>query len=302
MFSLAGFHFSNDYFHSTMTIFKQPLVQFLLLGLMIFGLDHAVNGYADDPHQILIDDSKYAEIAGIFQDNQGRSPNEKEMRDLTIKWAQNEVLYREARLMGLDKGDEMIRNRLVLKMRNVVFGRLSVEPLTAKALHSWFIQHRTRYDKPATFSFEQFRVGDRDSADVAAALATKLGATLPSEYQQQIHRYERRPLANIEYVFGKEQADQLVKRRDRSWMAVSSPAGWHLARIVKRYPAVPAVFEDIRVRVAEDWKKQASDAQLAETLHEIASTYHISVELTNPPENWDTDRINAERLAMESHQ
>jgi hypothetical protein len=109
----------------TKSILSQPLVQFLLLGGLLFVADRTATGREDDPRRILIDDARYAEIAGIYQDNQGEPPTEAQMEELVITWAQNEVLYREARLMGLDKGDEMIRQRLVLKLRNVLFNRVS---------------------------------------------------------------------------------------------------------------------------------------------------------------------------------
>lgn len=115
------FNCSAQLMKTLVNTFKQPLIQFLLLGALIFAIDRAVIGNEEDLRSILIDDAKYAEIAGIFQDNQDRTPNAQEMSALTIKWAQNEVLYREARMMGLDKGDEMIRQRLILKLRNVLF-------------------------------------------------------------------------------------------------------------------------------------------------------------------------------------
>jgi len=146
---------------------SQPLIQFLFLGAVIFAVDRGVNAGKEDPRSILIDDAKYAAIAGIFQDNQGRAPSEQEMAALTIQWAQNEVLYREGRLMGLGEGDEMIRQRLILKLRNVLFNRVVTEAPTEEVLRAWFEDNRAKYDRPETFDIEQFQVGDSNAKEEA---------------------------------------------------------------------------------------------------------------------------------------
>lgn len=283
-------------------LLRQPLMHFLILGLLVFAIDYAVNGDPDDPRQIVIDDEQYAEIAGIYEDNQGEAPSDEEMADLTIKWAQNEVLYREARLMGLDKGDDMIRSRLILKMRNVVFGQISVNAPNENDLRAWFEDNRVRYDIPPTYDFEQFKLRDGFTETEAAQLAEQLQGNLPSaELQQKIRHYKRRPIGNLEYVFGKAgAADLLENKENHHWRAVESPAGWHLARITGEYAGQPADFEKLRTRIGQEWRKQASDAQVAELLRDIASRYRITIELSNPPENVDNKRIDTDRLAMGS--
>lgn len=284
-----------------MNLLKQPLVQFLLLGSLIFALDFYVAGRQDDPRRILINDARYAEIAGIYRDNQGRDPTEQEMSDLVVTWAQNEVLYREARLMGLDKGDEMIRQRLVLKLRNVLFNQLTAPDADRETLLAWFEENRDRYDRPATYDFAQFKVGGLEAADTAAELAASIGDGAPgATWQNRVREYEKRPEANLAFVFGEQAAAQLVADTSGRWHAVSSPAGWHLARVTARYAGEPADFEAIRTRVGEDYKSQHSKVQLAEALHGIASRYDVRVELSAPPQDWDAARIEEARLAMRS--
>ncbi|MEZ5582768.1 MAG: peptidylprolyl isomerase [Candidatus Competibacteraceae bacterium] len=282
-------------------LLKQPLIQFLLLGMVIFVMDRVVIGSEDDPRRILIDDAKYAEIAGIYKDNQGRAPSEQEMANLTVKWAQNEVLYREARLMGLDKGDEMIRQRLILKLRNVLFNRVVVESPKEQELLAWFEKNRAAYDRPESYDFEQFKVGGPEAGDLAADLADELAAKPAStEWQNQLRRYQKRPAHNLKLLFGKTHAATLINSADGKWVPVQSPGGWHLARITARHPGRQADFTEIRSQVIEDWKSQAMQAELGEALRGIANRYDIRVELSTPPEGWDSQQIEAARLAMGS--
>ncbi|NJN45618.1 MAG: hypothetical protein HC808_03015 [Candidatus Competibacteraceae bacterium] len=285
-----------------LSLLKQPLIQFLLLGTVIFVMDRVVIGSQEDPRRIQIDDSKYAEIAGIYKDNQGRAPSEQEMADLTVKWAQNEVLYREARLMGLDKGDEMIRQRLILKLRNVLFNRVVIGPPTEQKLLAWFEKNRAAYDRPDAYDFEQFKVGGPEASAQASELAAALAANPTStEWQSKTRRYQKRPAENLEFLFGKTDAAALINSPENQWTPVRSAAGWHFgSNQLRGIRAKPAIFDTIRSQVGEDWKAQAMQAELAEALRGIAARYDIRIELNTPPEGWDLQQIEAVRLAMES--
>jgi hypothetical protein len=283
-----------------LNLLKQPLIQFLLLGAVIFAADLLMIGREVDPRRILIDDAKYAEIAGIYQDNQGRAPSEQEMMDLTIQWAQNEVLYREARLMRLDQGDEMIRQRLILKLRNILFNQVVLPSPSEDELRAWFEDQRERYDQPATFDFEQFRVGGPADQPKAQALAAELEETEPSEpWQSKQRRYRKRPVSNLVTLFGQEDAQRLIQRTDLQWVPVSSTSGWHLSRITNRYPGQRVTFEQVRSRVGEDRKSQANQLELGRALRAIAQRYDIRVELTTPPAGWSAERIEEARLVMQ---
>jgi hypothetical protein len=284
-----------------MNLLRQPLVQFLVIGALVFAADWYVNGRQDDPRRILIDDARYAEIAGIFLDNRGREPSDAEMNDLVVTWAQNEVLYREARLMGLDDGDEMIRQRLILKLRNVLFNRLVADAPDEDALRAWFETNRARYDIPESFDFEQFRVGGEDARVAAEALAAELGtgAAGPA-WQDAVREYARRPAGNLAVIFGEDDTARLTAAAVGEWVAVSSPAGWHLARVTQRLEGRAADFDAIRGQVGEDWKAATQEQQLARVLRDIADDYDIRIELSAPPADWDGERFEQARLAMGS--
>ncbi len=262
-------------------LLKQPLVQFLLIGAVIFAADRLTFGREDDPRRIVIDDARFEELRGVFRDNQGRDATGEEMDSMIIKWTQNEVLYREARLMGLDKGDEMIRQRLILKLRNVLFNRVAPAALEEAELRDWVEQNRARYDKPETFDFEQFLVGE--DQDEAEALASTLGAGSPgAEEASRLREFFSRPAANLAAVFGAEDTVRLLESDDQQWVAVTSPQGWHLARVTGRHPGQRVAFEAIRARAAEDYKAISTQRQLNEALTAIADRYDIRMEISAP--------------------
>jgi hypothetical protein len=168
-----------------------------------------------------------------------------------------------------------------------------------EALEAWFEANRTRYDKPETFDFEQFQVADVDGAAEAVSLAAELGSGAPTPaWEGKRRKYYKRPAANLEAVFGTEDARRMIDSPNDRWLPVSSPAGWHLSRVIARHPGERAELTAMRNRVLEDWKADAIQTELAQSLQAIARGYDIRLELSAPPEAWDDEQVEAVRLAL----
>lgn len=267
---------------------REPLFHFFVLGLAVLAVDRYVLVNTDDPSRVEIDDQRFEELASIFEEGQGRPPDQAEMEALMIKWAQNEILYREARSMGLDRGDEMIRQRLILKLRDILFGNITVTAPDEPSLEAWFQENRSAYDRPDLYDFEQFLIGN--DAAAAAALAADLGtADVPDDYASSYRRYPRRPAANLSAVFGDDGGKRLLAAERTNWVAVESDYGWHLARITGVLAGQAAVFDNIRGTVAQDWQDQERKKELAAALGAIVDQYQVSydIETATVRENLD---------------
>ena len=262
------------------TILHEPLLQFLFLGTLIFAFDYYLIGSADDPRRIIVDDKQLNELITIFEQGQGRKPSPNETENLLVKWTQNEILYREALQLGLDQGDEMIRNRVILKMRNVLFNNVSLELPPEPELRSWFAEHRKLYDRPAYFDFEQLTLAGIDNeADAAAVSATLHGDEIPEKYQSSLRKFRHRPANNISSLYG-ERANALLTQPRNTWVTVQDAKGWHLARITAEKPARAATFDNVRTKVAKDWRRYSNDLQLVQQTTEIADRYTIVMQLS----------------------
>lgn len=258
----------------------EPLVQFFALGILVFGVDRYVLETSDDPRRILVDDTRYTELVEIFEEGQARPPTEAEIGDLIVKWTQNEVMYREARRMGLDRGDEMIRQRLILKLRDILFNNVITEVPPDEELEAWFEQNRSAYDRPPLLDFEQFLAADLDE-EAAAELARSLeSGPPPPAYEPAFRQYRKRPPENLAAVFGEAHGRRLTEAADNQWLAVESDYGWHLARVTARSPGQPAEFAEVRHQVSIDWLDEAKQRELADALGGIVENYDIRYVLT----------------------
>jgi len=263
--------------------FAEPLVQFLIIGAAIFAIDFWVSANTQDDTKIVIDDPQLNELISIFVQGQGREPSPTEVDNLIVKWTQNEILFREARKMGLDKGDEMIRSRLVLKMQNVLFNSVLIDAPPEEELKAWFTEYRENYDIPAKFTIEQFYYGPEAQNTIAEAktLVERMrDLEVPQEYAKQLRRYAKRPKKSLTGLFNEQGLDTLLSSNLNQWQTLVSNKGLHLARITHVEDAQQADFNEVKRQVGKDWMQYSNDTQLMQQTTEIANRYSVDITAT----------------------
>src|SRR4051794_31582486 len=127
------------------TWMREPLLHFIVLGALLFAVDHIVTGRADDAHTITVDASVDQRARELFKQEHGRGPNAEELHALRRPWLDNEVLYREGIAMQLDKGDPAIRDRVIFKVRGMIEAGLRPPTFDERTLRDWFDRNRAKY-------------------------------------------------------------------------------------------------------------------------------------------------------------
>lgn len=280
---------------------KEPLVQFMLIGALLFAVDAVVSRHTEDINKITINDARLEQLIEIFRLGQGRTPSAQEVDNMIVKWTQNEILFREAKKMGLDRGDEMIRSRLVLKMQNVLFNNVTVVVPPKEELKEWFEEYKDNYNRPARYTMEQFFFGAASDIALGSAseLASALGHQSPAEpYAKQVRKYPLRPAASLTSIFAEDDIAQLSQAPLNQWQVVSSANGIHLARLTDKVAAEIALFEDHEVQIIKDWKQFANQTQLMQQTTDIAKRYTIEITagpnlLSNAETAQDLERLGA---------
>ena len=101
-------------------ILREPLLHFLLLGAVIFAAYNLVSKHtSNDPGKIVVTQGQLASMWEGFVRTRQREPNQEEWEGLIRQRVREEVFYREALALGLDKDDTIIRRRLQQKMEFV---------------------------------------------------------------------------------------------------------------------------------------------------------------------------------------
>ena len=257
---------------------REPLLHFVILGGVLFAVDHVAFSRTDDPRVIVVDKAVDQEALKVFRDARGRDPNEEELYALRRVWLDNEVLYREGLAMGLDKGDKTIRERLIFKALSIIDADLKRPPVNDPVLREWFEKNRAKYDEPARYDFQEaVLVGDSSEA-AARAFAAALNAGTPGDAQAGLRVFKGRPHANIVQSYGAEFAQALEALHPGEWHALEAGDVWRVMRLEAMTPPKPADYETLRGVVLQDWVDAVMAEQRTAAVRALAKQYTVKVE------------------------
>ena len=88
---------------------------FILIGLFLFIIDYRFS-YDEDLNQIIIPDDEILGLIDTWRDQVGRDPSDEEIVRIINNLVNEEILYREALKLELDKNDRIIKRRLAQKI------------------------------------------------------------------------------------------------------------------------------------------------------------------------------------------
>ncbi len=125
-----------------MRVLREPLVHFLVLGLGLFLLFGIVGDSDDTPTgRIVISAARVAQLTEIFIRTWQRPPTGQELEALIEDHIREEVYYREALAMGLDRDDTIVRRRLRQKLEFFTDDLVAAVEPTEEALEAYFSEH-----------------------------------------------------------------------------------------------------------------------------------------------------------------
>lgn len=254
---------------------REPLLHFLLLGGLLFALDHWLVGSGDGPDVIVVGAEVDEEARRVFEGARGRAPTPAEQLGLRQAWLDNELLYREGLSLQLDKGDKAIRERVIFKALSTVDAGLQRPVADDATLRAWFEARRAQYDEPARYDFQEAVPVGPPSEAAVRALVDQLNKGQPGELQAGLRVFKGRPLANVIEGYGEELAKAFDSLPAGEWRALRSKDGWRAMRIEAATPARPASYEALRGVLQQDW----TDARMAElrthAVRALAGKYRV---------------------------
>ncbi len=260
------------------TALREPLMHFLLLGAGLFAVDHVMLVRADDPHTIVVGADVEREARQLFKAARVRDPSAEEMAALRRVWLDNEVLYREGLALQVDRGDSAIRERVIFKTLSVVDSNTRLPPFDDALLRAWFEKHRTRYDEPARYDFQEaVLAGAASEADVRAFVYA-LNAGTPGDAKAGLRVFKGRPRANLVQSYGPEFVQALETAPVAEWRAQPSRSGWRAVRLDASSTPKPAAFEALRGVVLQDWTDATLSEQRSAAVQALTRKYTVTYE------------------------
>jgi len=253
-------------------LLREPVVQFLLVGAALFGVDRLRQHEAPSrsptaecheavPGRIVVTDEVRQTLAEEHARVQGRQPTRAEMDALVAGWLSEEVLFREGLVRGLEKDDPRIRQRIVEKMSFVVDQGIEPPSPSDVELAAWFEAHPNKWATSELVDFTQVFVQGDDPATIARAhglLAQLDAGAEPAGMGDTFsggRRYRRRGLGDLRESFGPDFAAGLAEQKEGTWSLRRSRFGVHLVRVDRRTPAERPALAQVREDVLLDYRE-----------------------------------------------
>lgn len=274
------------------SILREPLVHFLLLGAALFALDAWLRPTAATPAntEIVVSEARIRNLAQNFRRTWQRPPTREELDGLVESHVREEVFYREALALGLDRDDTIIRRRLQQKIEFISEEAAALAQPTDEELNAYLKANADAFRVEPRVTFSQIYLDPRKRSSTLDADAKRLLAALNSGSASQDParlgdrlmmlepRYEGESKTELARLFGSEFAEALVKQPAGLWAGpIASGYGVHLVKVESLVAGGLPELAAVRPLVEREWAN-AKRQELSKVFYEkLRAKYAIKV-------------------------
>jgi peptidyl-prolyl cis-trans isomerase C len=272
---------------------REPLVHFVLIGATLFAVYsalHSKEAASTDSKKIVLTVNDVNQISLMWQAQGRPAPTADQIQSLLDNKIREEVLYREALALGLDKDDTIVKRRMAQKMDFLTEDLSDLREPSREELNTWFAKNTDRFTLPGRISFRHlyfsFDKHGPQTATVAADSLKKISgkpsdsseaATLADPFMFQDY-YGDRSFDAIAKNFGPGFAKALFQLKPGLWQGpIESGYGWHLVFIDSLTPARVPAFEEVEADVKTAWVGEQRAEFKRNAFEAMRSRYEIVI-------------------------
>ncbi len=268
-----------------MRLLREPLFHFLVIGGLLFSLYSAVSGPAPAPvNSIVIESERVTQLAAAYEAVWRRPPSERELRALVDDFVREEVYYREALALGLERDDTIIRRRLRQKMEFLTdSGADLIQPKSGE-LEAYYSANKQKFVELPRIALEQIYLGENPRPEnIAAALAAMQSDTTADPFLWSVRtmlpsRLELSTPDSINGVFGAGFFDALAQLPRAVWSGpVESGYGVHLVRVNNSLPARQPLLVELREEILGEWKTERAQELREQVYARLLERYIVQL-------------------------
>ena len=244
-------------------LLRQPLVQFLLLGSALFAL-HAFFGTRLDGRRprIVVTAERIEMFSAAWERQWQRPPSPEELDGLIESHLREEILFRKALEMGLDRDDTVVRRQLAQRVEFLAQATVSeVEP-SEQELIDFFDERPEIFEVPRRITFSHVYISRDEHGTESETLAREAlsdlqaGAdptTTGDRFALQ-RDYLRKSPAEVARHFGGPFTEAVFELQQGSWQGpLPSGYGQHLVLVKRLEDAYVPSFEEVQTQVREEY-------------------------------------------------
>jgi hypothetical protein len=266
---------------------RSPLLVFLVLGIGLLAVERWLSAGSGERRVVTVTTEQVDALRARWNAQWGRAPNDRELRGLIDEAVREEILYREAVRLRLDRDDSILRRRLAQKMTFMLEDSGELPVPTEADIEEYFAAHAERYREPVRTTFRHVFLSDERRTDPrsdAATLLAELRADEEGGWRRMgdaftlLREYADRTDREIAELFGADFAAALAGVAANTWRGpVGSAHGTHLVRVlVRSTPPTPAL-DAVRERVLRDLIAARRREQNRAALGQLRERYEVRV-------------------------
>jgi PPIC-type PPIASE domain len=271
--------------------FQDPLSQFLLIGAALFVVYAIMNPASpgDSDRKIVVSAGRIEQLASIFAKTWQRPPTPEELKGLIDDYVIEEVYYRKAVTMGIDKNDTMIRRRMRQKMEFLSDDAAALAEPGDEELKSYLAANESKFRVEPVYTFRQIffnpekHPGDPQAYVQARAEVLHTGGEVEGDQTLLPVSFEEVSARTVDSTFGTGFAKKLDDLTLGQWSGpVASGIGLHLVRLESRQPGRLPDLQQIRPLVQREWANQKRLDLRQKFNAELLKDYKVVIEWPKP--------------------
>ena len=248
-----------------MKILREPLLHFLLIGAALFVIFDLVSGpsRAVAEKQIVVTAGRIQQMSNIFGKTWQRPPTAAELKGLIDDFVLEEIYYRQAVAMGIDRDDTIIRRRLRQKFEFLTDDLAATLEPTDEELAAYLAANPDAFMRDTTYTFEQVYINpDQAGVDLETRVAEQLsalkaGSAKPANSGLLPSHFDAEPARVVNNTFGTGFSENLDALEPSEWQGpVESGLGPHLVRLDARVEGTLPELSEIRPVVEREWANE----------------------------------------------
>jgi hypothetical protein len=278
-------------------ILREPLFHFLIIGFSLFIFFRFTSDQTGPQYsggssdRIVVTSGRIDQFIVGFTRTWQRLPTDKELKGLIEDYVRDEIYYREALALGLDRDDTIVRRRMRQKLEVLTEDIAQANPPTDEELQAYLQKNPEEFRKELQIAFRHVYVNSDRRGNSAEPDAVKILQQLRSGMNpdtlgdiflmENDVSLSRR--SEISRLFGEEFAEKLIdlKPQTGKWVGpIRSGYGLHLVRISKRTEGYLPELAEIRDTVEREWQAARTKQVKDETYRQLRERYTVVVELT----------------------
>jgi hypothetical protein len=267
-----------------LSIVKSPIFLFVFFGVLLYAGYSTITGIVEKNNKtITVNAMQYQVQKELFTKTWNRTPSDEELQGQIDNLVMDEIFYREAVALGLDKSDPAVKRRLRQMMELMLEDYTTVTP-NENQLRNYLSENPEKFITDYKLSFEHLYFEQDEKEEAEQFLQNlKTDNTLASSYTNKISmipaRFTNETASDISRYLGEEFTELIIETDSKDWFGpVASPYGYHLVRIGEKTPGEVPELNDIWMEVEREWSAQRKIELKKEHYRTLMNQYVIVYE------------------------